>query len=343
MLTTTIGSYPKPEFMTVPGFIAKHPNPTARYSEWLKTRTEEDLQRVVEGTKEIVSEQCTCGVDIPTDGEAPREHYIYYHLRQIKGYDFENLATRNMRGDSWQALVPCARQKIEAAGPFLAHDWKIAQSATKSPVKMTVPGPFTITGTTANEYYPDEKSLCMDLADALNVEIKRLAEAGCQYIQVDEPVFARKPELAMDWGFEAVERCFHGVPDSVTRVMHMCCGYPSKLNYDDYPKADRNAYFQLAEGIDSSSINALSIEDAHRHNDLSLLEKFKNTTILFGVVHIANTRVETVDEIRERLSQALEHIDADRLIAAPDCGLAMLPRELVVQKLKNMCEAAKSL
>ena len=125
--------------------------------------------------------------------------------------------------------------------------------------------------------------------------------------------------------------------------MHMCCGYPSELNSTDYPKADRQAYFDLAEAVDRSSIDQVSIEDAHRHNDLALLEKFKNTTVLLGVVNIANTRVETVEEIRERLRAACNHIDKERIIAAPDCGLAMLERELVVQKMKNMSEAAHSI
>ena len=342
MLTTTIGSYPKPSNVTVPGFIAKHPNPTARYSEWLKSRTAEDIRLLEEGTKLIVKQQCQCGIDVPTDGESPREHYIYYHLRQIKGFDFENLSTRKMRGNAWQALVPTVRSAVQAGAPFLPHDYRVAQSATEKPVKMTVPGPFTIVGTTENEFYPDSKSLCFALADVLNVEIQRLAEAGCRHIQIDEPVFARQPEDALAWGFEAMERCFHGVSKDVQRTLHMCCGYPSQLNSDDYPKADKDIYFRLAEAIDRSSIDAVSLEDAHRKNDLSLLERFSETTVILGVVDIAKTRVETVEEIRARLQEALEHIDAKRLMAAPDCGLGMLDVETAMAKMSNLCEAAHS-
>lgn len=343
MLTTTIGSYPKPSFVTVPGFIAKHPNPTARYTEWLKNRSDADVQNIERAAQEIVRAQCECGIDVPTDGEAPREHYIYYHLRHLEGIDFENLSETQMRNNTWSALVPTVHGKIKAGAPFLAHDYKVAQSAAKNPVKITVPGPFTIVGTTANNFYPDSKSLCLDLAEALNVEIRRLADAGCRYIQVDEPVFARQPEKALEYGFEALERCFAGVPDHVTRVIHMCCGYPERLNQTDYPKADRRVYFDLADAIERSSIDAVSIEDAHQRNDLSLLEKFKQTSIILGVVNIANTRVETVDEIKERLQEALGHIDPSRLIAGPDCGLGMLDEDTVIKKMTNLAQAAHSL
>ena len=122
----------------------------------------------------------------------------------------------------------------------------------------------------------------------------------------------------------------------------MCCGYPDHLDQENFQKADQMAYFQLANAIEASSIQAISFEDAHRHNDLSLLENFKTTTVIFGVIAVANSRVETVEAITHRLNAALEHIDADRLIAAPDCGLGFLSRELALAKLGNMVAAARS-
>ena len=170
-----------------------------------------------------------------------------------------------------------------------------------------------------------------------------MADAGCRYIQIDEPLFARKPAEALDYGFENLERAFHGCPDHVERTVHMCCGYPDRLDHPNYPKADPNAYLQIADAADASSIDAISVEDAHRHNDLKLLEHFQNTTVIFGLVAIAKSRVESVEEIRERLRQALEHIDGERIIAAPDCGLGLLSREMAVAKLRNLCAAAKAI
>ena len=196
--------------------------------------------------------------------------------------------------------------------------------------------------TTANAYYDDERELAFDLAAALNFEIRALADAGCTYIQVDEPLFARKVEAALAHGAETLDRCFDGVPDGVTRAMHMCCGYPDHLDDEEYHKADPRCYFELARAVDGSTIQQISIEDAHRHNDLALLECFENSTVIFGSVAIAKSRVETVDEISKRLRQALEHIDRERLVVAPDCGLGFLGRELAIEKLTNMCVAAKS-
>ena len=125
--------------------------------------------------------------------------------------------------------------------------------------------------------------------------------------------------------------------------MHMCCGYPDRLDRLDYPKADRNAYFRIIGAVDESCIDMVSVEDAHRHNDLSLLELVSKTTVILGVVAIALSRVETIGQIVVRLEQALEHIDKDRLIAAPDCGLGLLSRDLTIAKLRNMCEATRKL
>ena len=199
---------------------------------------------------------------------------------------------------------------------------------------------MTIADSVANECYPDPRSLGQALAEALNAEVRDLAAAGCRNIQVDEPVFARKPRQALEYGIEHLERVFHGVPDGVQRIVHMCCGYPSALDVTDYPKADPQAYFRIADAMDDASIDAVSIEDAHRHNDLSLLERYTRTTVLLGVVDVGRSRVEPVDEIAQRLGQAIEHIDPRRLVAAPDCGLGLLGRDLAVRKLSNLCAAA---
>ena len=131
-------------------------------------------------------------------------------------------------------------------------------------------------------------------------------------------------------GWRRSTAAFHKVPSQVVRVMHMCCGYPNHLDDEVYHKADQNCYFQLADAVDRTSVQQISIEDAHRHNDLSLLEQFPRSTIIFGAVAVAKSRVEEVEEIVERLRAALGHIDRERLMAAPDCGLGLLGRDLAV-------------
>ena len=207
-------------------------------------------------------------------------------------------------------------------------------------MKLTVPGPLSIIDTTANTYYKSERDLAFDLADALNYEIRALADAGCDFIQVDEPLFVRKVDDALDFGVECLDRCFDGVPGHVTRVMHMCCGYPGHLDDEDYLKADPQCYFELARHVDRSSVDQVSIEDAHCLNDLNLLEQFAQTSVILGVVAIARSKLETSDYIGARLQHALNYIDADRLLAAPDCGLTMLSRDMAMAKLSAMCTAA---
>jgi 5-methyltetrahydropteroyltriglutamate--homocysteine methyltransferase len=347
LLTTTIGAYPKPDYTSVPSWFEirdRHrTHPTEAYSAFLKN-TPKDAQATLErATREVVREQTAIGIDVPTDGEVRREHYIYYHLRHLQGFDFEHLTENVMRGGSWKAKVPTVVGSLSARAEFLVQDWKIAQAETDRQIKITLPGPLTIMDSTTDAHYGDDRKLAFALADVLNVEIRRLAEAGCSWVQVDEPVFTRKPDRALDYGVEALGRCFAGVSTPVNRVVHICCGYPSELDQEDYPKAAQQSYFALADAIEAAPVDVVSIEDAHRHNDLKLLERFRSTKVILGVIGIARTRIEPVEEIRARLAQALEHIDAKRLIAGPDCGLIMLDRATTMAKLRNLVEAAKSL
>ncbi len=344
LLTTTIGAYPKPDYIPTPDWFresgAGTSTPTEAYQRYLSHLPDNIEELLDRGTREVINDQVNAGVDIPTDGEVRRENYIHYHCRHIKGIDFSILTEKVSRQGAWVANLPTVTGPIEIIGSFLPRDYRVAQAATDRPVKITVPGPMTITDSIADTYYNDDKQLGAALAAALNTEILALSEAGCVWIQVDEPLFARKPEAALDYGFENLERCFHGLPARVNRAVHMCCGYPEYVDQENFQKADRTAYFQLADAIEDSSINAISLEDAHRHNDLVLLEHFKTTTVILGVIAIARSRIETIEEITDRLEAALHHIDADRLIAAPDCGLGFLSRDLALAKLSHMVKAA---
>ena len=347
---TCIGAYPKPDYVPIrdwfqvkSGLSDTSGDVTRLATEAQKLVGPETEALYARATKAVVEDQVSCGVDVPTDGEMRRENYIHYHCRHLTGFDFVNLTSRTLRDGAYTAELPTINGKIEPSGDhFLDHDYSVAQRFTDRPVKITVPGPTTIMDTCANEFYKDERQLAFDLADALNFEIRALADAGCTYIQVDEPLFARNVERALSYGIECLDRCFDGLPKNVTRVMHMCCGYPGHLDDHDYHKADASSYFRLAAAVDSSTVDQISIEDAHRYNDLKLLEEFTNSTVIFGAVAIAQSKVEPSEAIAARLSQALEHIDRDRLVVAPDCGLALLGRELAMTKMKNLREAANS-
>ncbi|MEM7022830.1 MAG: cobalamin-independent methionine synthase II family protein [Pseudomonadota bacterium] len=347
MLTTTIGAYPKPETVPIRDWFGAPegtdtPEPTAGYAETMAAHAD-TIERVLdEATVAVVAEQVALGIDIPTDGEIRRENYIHYHCRHLAGIDFTHLTEQEMRGN-YQALLPTITKPIEAGPAFLVRDWQVAQSATRQPVKITVPGPLTIGDSVADEHYEDPRLRGAALADALNVEIRRLADAGCPAIQVDEPVFARKAEDAVAFGIDHLERCFHKVPPSTERLVHICCGYPDQLDSEDYPKAPHEAYFDLAPALDEARVDAVSIEDAHRHNDLALLELFTHTRVLLGVVAIASSRIEAVEEIRARLVAACDHIEPERLVAAPDCGLGLLGPALTRDKLRALAAAANSL
>lgn len=345
--TTCIGAYPKPEYVKLPDWfnIPVGPDTADPTKSWLKAMQGlgPDADAIISrGIAEVINDQVGAGINIPTDGEVPRENYIHYHCRNLNGFDFVNLTNKEVRGGAYSANLPSIVGPVSAGNAFLANDWNRAQAMTDRPVKMTMPGPMTVSDTNADLFYNDPKKLGADIAVALNQEVLALAEAGCKHIQIDEPLFARKPTEALDYGFENLERAFHGCPDDVTRTVHMCCGYPDRLDHPNYPKADPVSYFRIVDAIEDSTIDAVSFEDAHRNNDLALLDRLRTTTAIFGVVAIAKSRIETVEEIRQRLLNALEHIDPERLIAAPDCGLGLLPRASAVAKLRNLCDAAKT-
>ena len=354
LLTTTIGAFPKPECTPIGDWFPA-PDDTAAGAQgegllkrWERAGYEERLAQAgdaaeeafVKGIEEVVRDQVDAGIDIPTDGEVRRENYIFYQCRNLNGIDFEHLTEKVARDGAFTARVPTITGAVTPRDLVLARDWRIAQRVTDRSVKITLPGPMTIADSIANAFYPDPRTMGRALAEALNEEVRSLAAAGCRNIQVDEPVFARKPRQALEHGIEHLEAVFHGVPEEVQRIVHICCGYPSALDAPDYPKADPQAYFDIADAMDEASIDAVSLEDAHRPNDLSLLERYAHTTVLLGVVNIGRSRVEPVDEIAQRLGQALEHIDSSRLVAAPDCGLGLLGRDLAVRKLSNLCAAA---
>ncbi len=347
--TTTLGSFPKPKYVPVRDWFdfaretggMNTSQTTLDYTADIGKIDESHEALFIRAAKEVIDIQVRAGVAIPTDGEVRRENYIHYHCRHLEGFDFTTLEHRVLRDGAYETDLPAIRGPVSHSGrTYGPHDYLASQKVSDRPVKFTLPGPLTIMDTTADCYYNDRPRLNAVLAETVNREILALVDAGCQYIQVDEPLFAREVDDALSFGMEGLERCFHGVPSSVTRVVHMCCGYPDHIDDDDYKKADPNSYQRLSRAIDTAAFDQISIEDAHCGNDLSLLDQFQSKTLIFGSVAIASSRVETVDEVEARLRAALDHIDRDRLVVAPDCGLGLLTAELAEAKLRVMCQAA---
>jgi len=344
LTTTCIGAYPKPDHVPIRDwFTVAHKSPDYNASVlggW--TSAQEVRDSLDRATAEVVSDQIACGIDIPTDGEVRRDNYVHYQCRHFTGFDFENLTAKSMRNNAYVAELPTISGKVAYSGtPVLVRDWQVAQAASDRPVKITLPGPLTIMDTTANRHYGDDRVLAFDLAAAVNAEARALADAGCTNIQIDEPVFARQPGAALDFGVEALRRTLDGLPEPVTRTVHICCGYPNQLDDRDYPKADPGAYLQIAAAIDGVA-EQISIEDAHRHNPETLFGHFRRSSLVVGFVAIATSRVEAVDTIAARMQDVLQVVPRNRLIAAPDCGLGFLGRDLAMTKLNNLVAAARA-
>ena len=347
MITTVIGAYPKPNYLKITDWFNAEggtdtATPTKLYEDEIK-KIGSDADKIFHrATKDVIKDQLDCGIDIITDGEIKRENYIHYHCRHLNGVDFNILTEKIARTGNYKCLLPTITNKISATEPFLVDEWKNNQSLSNKPIKITVPGPMTITDTIANTYYKSEEEMGYDLAIAINTEIKRLVDAGCKFIQVDEPLFARKPEKALSFGIKNLEKCFEGInQNDVEKITHICCGYPDKIDVVDYPKAPLDSYKKIAHALDNSVIDSVSIEDAHCYNDLTLLKNYKQTKVILGLIKIASSKIETIAEIESRIQEALKFISKEQLIAAPDCGLGHLSRDLAMKKLKIMSCAAK--
>lgn len=338
---TVVGSYPKPEYLKIPDWFkdGMENYNVDHYNKFIQSNPDDLEKQIEKATQEVINEQIELGINIISDGEVRRENYIHYFCRFLQGFEFNQLRTILIRNGNFKYRAPMITSPIKHPGKsILANEWKMSQKMSSVPVKITIPGPMTILDTVYNDYYVNEEDAGLSLAIAIKEEIKYLFKAGCQYIQIDEPILAREPEKGLKYGIKHLEKCFEDTPKNIKKIIHICCGYPNHLDQDDYPKANHNAYHQLAPVLNESPfIDAVSLEDAHRKNDLSLFKKFDKTEVILGVVNISSTRIETVEEIKKRIEEVLKITKL--LTISPDCGLAMLPKDICIKKLKNMHQA----
>jgi len=297
---------------------------------------------------EVIEKQAELGVDIVTDGEVGREGYYMHFVRNgLTGIDLVDLSDKVMRDGAFVSQVPSVVSRVEAPpSPWCYKEFLRAKSFCPpgTEVKYTLPGPMTMMDGTFNRFYQDERELIKDIIRILQREVLCLAAHGCEHIQVDEPTFMRYPDKALQHGVADLKEIFLGCPPNVKKTVHLCCGYPDRLEPTTYKKSDKRNYRDILLALDEAGIDWASIEDAEAVNDLEhILKDLKNLGIIFGAVTIARKKVESVEIIKKRAMEALKYLPSNRLMLAPDCGLGFLPLDLAETKLKNMTEATKEI
>jgi 5-methyltetrahydropteroyltriglutamate--homocysteine methyltransferase len=270
------------------------------------------------------------GLDIITDGEIRRESYSNRFATALDGFDIDHPGTALDR-TGHPNPVPRIVGPVRRMRPVEVRDLEFLRQHTGRRVKITVPGPFTVSQQAQNEYYPDERSLALAVAAAINEEIKDLFAAGADVVQIDEPYLQARPEQARAYGVEAINRALDGVPG--TTALHMCFGYAAIVH-------DRPGRYAFLSELNACAAQQISIEAAQPNLDLSVLRELPDKTIILGVLNLGDERVETPQVVAGRIRGALRQVDPERLVVAPDCGMKYLPREVAFAKLQAMVEGA---
>jgi 5-methyltetrahydropteroyltriglutamate--homocysteine methyltransferase len=278
-----------------------------------------------------IRDQERAGLDIITDGEMRRESYSNRFATALDGVDVDNPGTALDRSGHPNP-VPRVVGKVRRRHPVQVRDVKFLRANTDRAIKMTVPGPFTMSQQAQNDFYQDEEELALDYAAAVNAEIKDLFAAGADIVQVDEPYMQARPEKARAFGLKAFNRALEGVDG--TTAMHICFGYAAVIHV-------RPSGYSFLPELADSAVQQISVETAQASLDCSVLAKLPGKTIILGVLDLSDMKVETPGTVAERIRRALPHVPPERIIVAPDCGLKYLPRDVAYGKMRAMVEGAK--
>jgi 5-methyltetrahydropteroyltriglutamate--homocysteine methyltransferase len=331
--TTLVGSYPQPEWLIDRKKLAGRFPPRVRARElW---RVEESLLQEAQDDATVLAirAQEEAGLDIITDGEIRRESYSNRFATALEGVDIDNPGSALDRSGHPNP-VPRVVGKIRRKHPVEVQDLLFLKRNTKKQVKMTVPGPFTMSQQAQNDYYKSEEEAAMDYAAAVNAEIKDLFAAGADIVQVDEPYMQARPEKARQYGLKALNRALENV-SGVTAV-HICFGYAAIIH-------QRPSGYSFLPELAGCSCRQVSIETAQSGLDCSVLSSLPSKKIMVGCIDLSEMTVETPQKVAERIRKALRHVKPENVILAPDCGMKYLPREVAFGKMKAMVEGAKLL
>jgi 5-methyltetrahydropteroyltriglutamate--homocysteine methyltransferase len=328
--TTVVGSYPQPDWLVDRAALAHHgvPRIAAR-----------DIWRIAEPWLEQAQDDATvvairdmerAGIDIVSDGEIRRESYSNRFALALDGIDAEHPGHVGRSGGG-TTPVPRVVGKIRRRGPVELRDAEFLLAHATHPTKITLPGPFTLSQQAENTCYADEAELAMDYADAVNEELRALKASGVDVVQLDEPWVRTAPDKAARYGVKAINRALDGIPGPT--IVHLCFGYAAMV------RNKPSGYAFLPQLADCAA-QQISIEAAQPRLDLGVLKELSGKTIVLGVLDLNDPAVESAAEVAARLRQALAHIPAERLVAAPDCGMKYLPRATAFGKLQALAAGA---
>ena len=328
--TSLVGSYAQPDWLIDRTKLAARVPPRVRAKELWRVAPEYLEQAQNDATLLAIRDQERAGLDIITDGEMRRESYSNHFATALEGVDIDNPGTALDRSGHPNP-VPRVSGKVRRRHPVEVGDVKFLRANTDRTIKMTVPGPFTMSQQAQNDFYKDEEEMAFDYAAAVNAEIKDLFAAGADIVQIDEPYMQARPEKARKFGLRALNAALEGV-DGQTAV-HICFGYAAIIHV-------RPEGYSFLPELAGSPVKQVSIETAQSGLDCSVLQKLPDKTIILGTLDLSDMTIEKPETIAARIRRALPHVPAERIVVAPDCGLKYLPREIAYGKMRAMVEGA---
>ncbi len=329
--TSLVGSYPQPDWLIDRQKLGHRTPPRVRAAELWRVAPELLEQAQDDATLLAIRQQERAGLDIITDGEMRRESYSNRFATALSGIDLDHPG-KVIGRDGNANYVPRVVGKIRREGPVEVRDVKFLRAQTDRPIKITVPGPFTMSRQAQNDYYSTEEEMALDYAAAVNAEIKDLFAAGADIVQLDEPWMEAQPEKARRFGVAAVNRALEGVKGAT--ALHICFGYAAMV------PGRPPEYSFLAELADSP-VQQISIETAQSSLDCSVLAKLSGKKIILGVIDLSNHQPETAELVAARIRRALPYVRPEQLIVAPDCGMKYLPADVAFEKMKAMVAGAR--
>ncbi|MFS0731934.1 methionine synthase [Microbacterium sp. 1P10UB] len=330
--TSIVGSLPKPAWLAQPEVL---------WSPWKLEGAALDEGRQ-DALRIAVQEQQRRGIDIISDGEQTRQHFVTTFIENLGGVDFEQRETVRIR-NRYDASVPTVVGAVSRKQPVFVEDAAFLRQQTDRPIKWALPGPMTMIDTLYDRHYRSREKLAWEFATILNQEARELEAAGVDIIQFDEPAFNVFFDEVKDWGVAALERATEGL--RAETAVHICYGYGIKANTDWKATlgSEWRQYEETFPLLQSSSIDIVSLESHHSRVPMELIELIRGKKVMLGAVDVASDDVETPAEVADTLRRALEFVDADKLIPSSNCGMAPLPRDVAFGKLSALSAGAEIL